>query len=82
MYKSLKTLHPGGIRTRIVCSVGGRDDHCATPPGQYMYFLRTLCFLCTYIQERPDHRVKHFLMLIGGFRHAGENNDGDNAGEA
>jgi hypothetical protein len=26
-------LHPGGIRTQIVCPRGGCDDHCATPPG-------------------------------------------------
>jgi hypothetical protein len=26
------TLHPGGIRTRDLYSVGGRDDHHATPP--------------------------------------------------
>jgi hypothetical protein len=30
--KFLKNLHPGGIRTREP-SVGGRDDHYATPQG-------------------------------------------------
>jgi hypothetical protein len=27
---SLKNLYPGGIRTRIFCSSGECDDHCAT----------------------------------------------------
>jgi hypothetical protein len=34
MYKNLKTLHFGGIQTRIFCSVGGRYDHYATTRRQ------------------------------------------------
>jgi hypothetical protein len=30
---SQKILHPGGIRTRVFCSWGGCDVHCAMPPG-------------------------------------------------
>jgi hypothetical protein len=33
-YDFLKTLYPGGIRTRAFCSWGGWDVDCATPPGQ------------------------------------------------
>jgi hypothetical protein len=33
MHKFLNTLHPGGIRAGIFGSVGGRDDHFATPSG-------------------------------------------------
>jgi hypothetical protein len=31
---SLKTLHPGGIRTRVFCSWDQFDVHRATPPGR------------------------------------------------
>jgi hypothetical protein len=31
---SLKTLYPGGTRTRVCSSSGGCDVRCATPPGQ------------------------------------------------
>jgi hypothetical protein len=30
---SLKTLYPGGIRTRVCCLRGFCDAHCTTPPG-------------------------------------------------
>jgi hypothetical protein len=30
-YEVPTSLNPGGIRTRIVCSSGGRNDHRATP---------------------------------------------------
>jgi hypothetical protein len=30
---SIKTLYPGGIRTRVLGSWGGCDVHCVTPPG-------------------------------------------------
>jgi hypothetical protein len=30
---SLKTLYPGGIRTRVFCPWGGCDVNCATPPS-------------------------------------------------
>jgi hypothetical protein len=36
MYKVLKTLHPGGFEPGNFCSVGGRNDHYATPPGQWL----------------------------------------------
>jgi hypothetical protein len=40
-YVSLKTLHPGGIRTRVFCSWGRCDVHCATPPGYYDFLSKT-----------------------------------------
>jgi hypothetical protein len=51
MYKFLKTWNPGGIR--IFCSVGGRDDHYATPPGQVAHFwILFLRFkLCTIFRQ-------------------------------
>jgi hypothetical protein len=33
MYNDLKTLHPGGIRTRDLLFWCGCDDHYANPPG-------------------------------------------------
>jgi hypothetical protein len=37
---SLKSLRPGGIRTRIFCFTVGCDAHCATPPpGQELDFI-------------------------------------------
>jgi hypothetical protein len=40
IYKALKTLHPGEIRTHFY-SVGRDDDHWTTPPG-----LKNPCSLC------------------------------------
>jgi hypothetical protein len=37
-----RTLHPGGIRTRIICSLGGCDDHC---PTQFEFFWAGLLFV-------------------------------------
>jgi hypothetical protein len=42
-----KTLHPGWIRTLIICSLGGCDDHFATPPGLYSNSLKS-------VHGRPD----------------------------
>jgi hypothetical protein len=39
MYKFLKTLHPGGIRTRDLLFVGGRDDHYLCYTTIYLDFL-------------------------------------------
>jgi hypothetical protein len=39
-----ETLSPGGIRTRdIFWFGGGRDDHYATPPGEYKTFYYNFC---------------------------------------
>jgi hypothetical protein len=52
MYKFLQTLHPGGIRTRdLFCSVGGRGDHYATPPG---HLLQVFAYLCHRGDESDD----------------------------
>jgi hypothetical protein len=32
-YVFLKTVYPGGIRTRVFCSLGGCDVHCGPPPN-------------------------------------------------
>jgi hypothetical protein len=52
MYRFLKTLV--GFEPWIFCSVGGRDDHYATPPG-----------LCDRIYKSL---VIRFLELTGTFR--------------
>jgi hypothetical protein len=38
-YVSLKTLYPGGIRTRVCCLLGRCDVLCGTPPGHEYPFL-------------------------------------------
>jgi hypothetical protein len=40
---SLKTLHPGGIWTRVFYSRGRCDVHCASPPGQLQTYLKVDC---------------------------------------
>jgi hypothetical protein len=37
-----KTLHPGGVRTRIECSLGGCDDHCAKPTGHFHNYRKVM----------------------------------------
>jgi hypothetical protein len=37
-----KTLTLAGFEPGIFCSLGGRDDHYATPPGQYGSFFKFL----------------------------------------
>jgi hypothetical protein len=40
MYKFLKKPYTlAGFEQEIFCSVGGRDDHYATPPGRNMCML-------------------------------------------
>jgi hypothetical protein len=60
IYQFLKTLQPGGIRTRDRLSVGGRNGHYAMPPGQWMtVFISQLlenyrmihCYLCAILSH-------------------------------
>jgi hypothetical protein len=44
-----KNLTPYEIRTRICCSQGGRDDHCATPERLFWLGISLWCKTHIYI---------------------------------
>jgi hypothetical protein len=48
LFKTLKPYTLAGFEPGIFCSVGGRDDHYATPPGLY----RKVCIQLTYLHKQ------------------------------
>jgi hypothetical protein len=60
-YVSPAALWPGGIRTRIVCSPGGCDDHCATPPSREL-----LIIFCS--QRCHGNNQGVILQFVAGWR--------------
>jgi hypothetical protein len=61
-YDFLKTSYPGGVRTRVFCSIGQCGGDCATPPGQssgfFTYYISSPNFLAAFFHGTS------FLCLI------------------